>query len=109
MTATTKLYPFSIQKHAHDIEFYDNRLFNTMREMESGEIPMDEVRYNKISAMYDGPLADLRDVIYGFNDGKVVFLTGAQIGLAKKIVDWARSERISHASEKSLDRYGKYF
>lgn len=91
---TEKTYPFSVRKHAHDIEFYCNRLFNTMRDMESGEIPMDTKRYDRICDMYDGPLMELRDAIF-FNshDGIVAYLTGPQIALAKKIVMWASETR----------------
>ena len=38
-----KLYPFSVQKHAHDIEFRKNRVWNTLRDMESGEVPWDHL------------------------------------------------------------------
>ena len=49
--ATEKTYPFSAAKHAHDIEFYANRIWLTMREMEDGEIPMDVERYNRLNDM----------------------------------------------------------
>lgn len=70
-----KTYPFSVRKHAHDIEFYRNRLFNTMHDMEMGEIPMDTKRYDRI---YDGK----------------------QIGLAKKIVIWASETRAQSCIER---------
>lgn len=54
-----KTYYFSVRKHAHDIEFYRNRLFNTMKDMESGEIPMDKKRYDRIYAMYNALQRDL--------------------------------------------------
>ena len=86
-----KTYYFSVAKHAHDIEFYHNRLANIMYAMESGEIPMDKERYDKIYDMRYGPLEELMDVIYG--SGPIALLTGPQIGLARKIVDWARETR----------------
>lgn len=87
----TKTYYFSCTKHAHDIEFYRNRLKNIMYAMESGEMPMDAERYDRIHDFYYGPLEDLSDAIYG--SGPVAKLTGKQIGLAKKIVVWASEER----------------
>lgn len=94
MTTTNKLYPFSIQKHAHDIEFYRNRLFNIMHDMESGEIPMDTKRYNRIMDMYEGALEELYDAVrFSTRDGHIAWLTGAQISLAKRIVFWASNER----------------
>lgn len=94
-----KTYPFSM-KRAHDIEFYRNRLFNIMREMESGEIPMDRERYDRISDMYDGSLEDLMNAIMSSRNPYVVQLTGKQIGLAKKIVIWASETRAQSCIER---------
>ena len=47
-----KTYPFSAAKHAHDIVFYANRLFNTMAAMDANEIPYDADRYKRIEDMY---------------------------------------------------------
>ena len=94
-----KTYPFSLNKHAHDIELYANRIKNTMYSMESGEIPMDAKRYDRLEAMYYGPLMDLRDAING-SYTPVAQLTGPQIGLAKKIVFWARETRAQSCIER---------
>lgn len=94
MATTEKRYPFSTAKHAHDIEFYANRLFNTMCDMESGEIPSDIARYNRIHDMYYGELMELRNTMCGAC-GRVIYLTGKQIALAKKIVAWASNERVA--------------
>ncbi len=89
-----KTYFFSVKKHAHDIEFYRNRLFNIMHDMESGEIPMDKERYDRIYDMYYGALEDLYNAVcFGSRDGLTVQLTGPQIALAKKIVFWASETR----------------
>lgn len=88
-----KMYPFSVAKHAHDIEFYYNRLYNTMRDMESGEIPWDAKRYDSICDMYYGELKELYEMMFNSRDGRIVYLTGKQIGLAKKIVEWASNTR----------------
>ena len=92
MTTTEKRYPFSTAKHAHDIEFYANRISNIMCDMESGEIPFDKDRYNKLYDMKYGPLQELRDQMCGAC-GRVIYLTGKQIALAKKIVIWASNTR----------------
>lgn len=89
-----KMYPFSTAKHAHDIEFYRNRIKNIMYDMESGEIPMDKARYDKLYDMYYGPLEELYDAVcYNTRDGRISYLTGPQIGLAKRIVLWASETR----------------
>lgn len=88
-----KTYYFSVRKHAHDIEFYRNRLFNTMCDMESGEIPMDSARYDRIYDFYYGELEDLYHMMFTSRDGITVQLTGRQIALAKKIVVWASEQR----------------
>ena len=91
-----KMYPFSTRKHAHDIEFYRNHLYNTMCDMESGEIPMDTERYDRIYDLYYGELEELYDAVcYNSRDGIVSYLTGKQIALAKQIVMWASEERAS--------------
>ena len=101
-TNSPKLYPFSVQKHAHDIELYRNRLFNTMHDMESGEIPMDAARYDRIYDFYYGQLEELYNMMWATRDGRIVYLTGEQISLAKRIVFWASEQRAS-----SLVRAGK--
>ena len=93
-----KTYPFSLPKHAHDIEFFRNRLYCTMCDMESGEIPMDAARYNRIHDMYYGPLEDLMHAIYG-SRSPIAQLTGPQIGLAKQIVVWASETRATSCIE----------
>ena len=95
-----KKYPFSTRKHAHDIEFYRNRLYNIMADMESGEIPMDANRYDKIYDFYHGELEELYDAVcYNTRDGIVSYLTGKQIALAKKIVLWASETRANSCIE----------
>ena len=105
-TMKEKMYPFSVAKHAHDIEFYHNKLYNTMRDMENGEIPMDKKRYDRMSNMFYGPLMELYEMMFNSRDGKIVYLTGKQIGLAKKIVEWASNTRyetqIAHGNYRNL-------
>lgn len=98
-----KTYPFSVAKHAHDIEFFHNRLYNIMRDMEDGETPMNNELHDKICDLYYGDLQELYLKMFDSRDGRVVFLTGKQIGLAKQIVLWASNSRAS-----SLIKAGKY-
>lgn len=103
-----KKYPFSVQKHAHDIELYRNYLFNTMYDMESGKIPMDKTRYERMSDMRNGALMELYDAVIFGGDGRVAYLTGAQIGLANKIIAWARERRIASLISAGKDEYIQY-
>lgn len=103
-----KTYPFSVQKHAHSIELYHNHLFNTMTAMESGEIPMDSVRYDKIHDLYYGELMQLYEAMFNSRDGRVVYLTGKQIELAKKIVVWASERRANSLIKAGKTEYLKY-
>lgn len=90
-----KTYPFSVQKHAHSIEFYRNHILNTISDAESGEIQMDREKLDNLYAFAHGPLEELYEAMFNSRDGKIVYLTGKQIGLAKKIVFWASERRAS--------------
>lgn len=106
--ANNKTYPFSVAKHAHDIEYYHNHLFNTLSDMESGEIPMDAARYDKIHDMYYGPLMELYEMMFTSRDGRIVYLTGPQLALAKRIVFWASESRAQHVIESGKLRNLRY-
>lgn len=108
MEKMEKIYPFSIAKHAHDIEYYYNHLYNVMRDMESGEIPMDNKRYDKISNLYYGDLRELYEMMFNSRDGRIVYLTGKQIGLAKKIVHWASESRANSLIKAGKTQYLQY-
>lgn len=88
-----KTYPFSVQKNANSIELYYNHVKNTMSDMESGEIPMDSARYDRLADFLDRELLPLYTAMFDSRDGRLVYLTGQQIGLAKKIVAWASERR----------------
>lgn len=103
-----KKYPFSIQKHAHSIEFYYNHLCNTIYAMETGEIPMDNARYDRIRNMRDGEILELMEAMYNSQDGRITYLTGKQIGLAKKIVAWASEQRANSLINAGKLEYLKY-
>ena len=87
-----KKYPFSVQKHAHDIEFRKNRVWNTLRDMESGDIAWDEKQYDMLLDHLD-QLRDLLDAVMNSRDGRIAYLTGKQIALAKDCIAWASGVR----------------
>lgn len=103
-----KTYPFSVQKHAHDIEFYRNRLLNTMSDMESGEIPMDAEKYDQMYDFCHGELEELYEAMFDSRDGKVVYLSGKQIALAKEIVAWASNTRAGSLIKVGKTQYLQY-
>ena len=105
---SAKTYPFSVQKHAHDIEYYHNHLYCLMRDMESGEIPMDSARYDRIFEFFYGELMELYEMMFNSRDGRVVYLTGKQIGLAKKIVIWASERRADSLIKSGKTEYLQY-
>ncbi|MBR5305921.1 MAG: hypothetical protein IKU47_03270 [Oscillospiraceae bacterium] len=107
--ANEKRYPFSVAKHAHSIEYYYNHLYCTLRSMECGEVPMDEKRYEAIRNMYDSELLNsLYDEMFNSRDGRIVYLTGEQLGLARKIVAWASERRATHIIEAGKYDYLQY-
>lgn len=103
-----KTYPFSVAKHAHDIEYYHNHLYNVMCAMESGEIPMDASRYDRIHDLYYGELMELYEMMFNSRDGRIVYLTGKQIGLAKKITHWASERRANSLIKAGKHQYLQY-
>jgi hypothetical protein len=103
---TTKTYPFSAKKHMHDIEYYYNHCNNVISDMLNGEIPYDADRFDRISDMLDTQLEDLYSAM--FCGTPVVYLTGKQIALAKKIVVWAQEHRAGHLRASGKTEYIQY-
>lgn len=77
-----KLYPFSAQKHAHDIDFRRDRAFNELADchFESEEL-------ENLIVMLD----EIRNLMVGGQ--KVVWLTSTQYALALESVGWAAAHR----------------
>ena len=46
-----KMYPFSTIKNQHNFELINNICFNTMHDMQSGEIPWDDAEYDRLEGM----------------------------------------------------------
>jgi len=101
-----KLYPFSVQKHAHDIEFRRNRVFNQIHDCD-GETLLSNQEFEQLENLYDR-LTDLLQAVLNSRDGKVAYLTGPQIGLAKETVMWARSARAESLIKAGKTQFLKY-
>ena len=102
-----KKYPFSVQKHAHDIEFRKNRVWCILRDIECGNIQWDEDMYEGLYAHYNA-LQDLLDAVVFGGNGRVAYLTGKQIALAKDCVAWASSTRADSLIAAGKTEYLKY-
>ena len=88
-----KLYPFSLTKHAHDVDFRYNRLFNEISDIECGLTEVSREKYYMMLDLKDAIESLILDGFSNTSDGKVCYLTGKQIGLAKECVAWASSIR----------------
>lgn len=80
-----KLYPFSIQKHAHDIEFRYNRMCNVLSEMQTAP---------EFREVYEA-------MFHGYSS--VAWLTGRQLSLAKDAVAWAHDTRAETQLQKRFN------
>lgn len=97
-----KMYPFSWRKHAHDLQFYSDWLFNEMYDMmEGGTKPYNESLYDEMERRRD-KITELQCAAYPDSRGVTMF-TGEQIGFAKECVIWANEER----SERRVARMNK--
>ena len=93
-----KLYPFSFQKHGHDLEFRINRLYLSLRDMETHETAWDEAAYDQMVS----EKGDLEEAL-AYCDGPVSFIPGRLYGTVKDAVAWAGSTRADTAIE-----HGRY-
>jgi hypothetical protein len=85
----SKRYPFSLRKHAHDLEFRRNRAKN-----ELGRKSINNTLRDGEEARYENLIDNLAEILLTFPDANgVVWLTGRQYGLAKESVVWAESMR----------------
>ena len=86
MTNTEKLYPFSMRKHAHDLEYRRNRLTNvlslenTLSLEEEAFMNAEREMLGHILTMYQNPYC-------------IVFLNGREYQVAINAVGWAESNR----------------
>lgn len=106
MKTREKRYPFSVQKHAHDIEFRRNRVANSIDDMCYGEIEWDEDEFDRLEKLRDA-LDDLMLAVMN-GDGRVAWLTGSLFGLAKETVEWARMTRAGSMIRNGKTEYLQY-
>ena len=91
-----KLYPFSMSKHAHDLELARNVLFNYY-------ICNDEASA-KLKKWAEDRREKLGNILLKSN-GYVAWLTGEEYGLANKAMSWAVSFRVAANDEMIRQRY----
>lgn len=85
-----KKYPFNMERHAHDIVFLRNRLYNTAMDLifKYGEKAVAD-KVDKLMAQRD-ELGGLLDI---YRNGNIAWLTGKELNLARNAVGWAASQR----------------
>ena len=87
-----KKYPFNARKYAHDIEYRRDAVFCQLHDVEN-DLSADDKLVCQLARLY-GDLTDiLLDIKGGMDARGIVFLTGAQIGLAKETILWAGCRR----------------
>ena len=80
-----KLYPFSMKKYGHDIEYAYNFLRNVYDEMLVGEKEWDDNTYYSFES--------IRDIYSRAISAPVFWATGKEIGNLKRWALWAESRR----------------
>ena len=90
---TKKLYPFSLTKHAHDIEYRYNRLKNTRDDYFAGMIQMTIKQFDKLEADFQAVKNAYHTILNTFSNGFTVWVDGETIATLKKCVAWAEAER----------------
>lgn len=105
--ANTKLYPFSMAKHAHDVEYRRNRVKNELCDYFDGELKLSDKDFNKLCELEQN-LTELLQAMLNSSNGRVCYLTGKQIGLAKECVEWARNSRASALMTSGKTQYLQY-
>lgn len=91
-----KLYPFSLTKHAHDIEYRYNRLKNIEHDYFCEGLELTKAEYNKLEEELELVTKAYEIILTTFSNGKVVWVDGATLGILKECVAWATTERDSH-------------
>ena len=90
---TRKLYPFSLTKHAHDIEFRYNRLKNMESDYFAGDLQLTKAEYDSLQKELELVTKAYHTILTTFSDGRVVWVDGATLGILKECVAWATTER----------------
>ena len=80
-----KLYPFSMKKHGHDLEFAYNHQWLICREMEDGDREWDDRAFERLETIEK---AYLKYIGY-----EIVYVTGKNYGLLRDLCAWAENYR----------------
>lgn len=80
-----KRYPFSMNKHAHDIELARNVQWLKCRDMEDGTIPWDDEAFEWLDR--------LDEVRSRYWESGVVWVTGKDYGVLREASNWAQIHR----------------
>ena len=90
-----KLYPFSMSKHAHDLELARNVLY------------LNYIDVDGVSPKMEAWAIDRRERLAAIllkSNGYVAWLTGEEYGLAQKVVAWAQTYRVARNDEAMAKR-----
>lgn len=96
-----KLYPFSNEKHAHDIEFRYNRICNEIHDMQlAPEFGGRKHTAEEFDKAWDEmeKLQEVYDIVC--IGGGISWLTGKQYAIAKECVAWASETRANTQRKK---------
>ena len=88
-----KLYPFSLVKHGHDIEYRYNRLKNIECDYFDGEIELSDAEYDRLEEELELVKNAYEIILNTHSDGRVVWVDGATLGILKECVAWATTQR----------------
>lgn len=91
-----KKYPFSLTKHAHDIEFRYNRLKNLESEYFAGDVCLTNEEFDKLEKELEKVTKAYEVILSTFSDGRVVWVDGKTLCILKECVLWASTERDTH-------------
>ena len=97
--AQVKKYPFSCAKHAHDVEFARNFTMNLCSDMEAGVVSFAPAEYDALCARRT-QLTQLLSAMLGSSDGRVCWLSGPMLQLAKECVLWAGETRAARRQSR---------
>jgi hypothetical protein len=93
MTNTKKLYPFSLVKHGHDIEFRYNRLKNIECDYFDGGTELTPEEFNRLETELEAVTEAYKIILNTHSNGKVVWVDGETLAILKRCVFWADNER----------------
>ena len=89
----TKLYPFSLAKNGHDIEFRYNRLKNMECDYFDGGIELTKEQYDHLEKELELVQKAYHIILSTPSNGRVVWVDGETLAILKKCVAWATYER----------------